>query len=456
MIKMRNLEQVAQIWKTRATPSDIQTALDYALVTIPWTFDRMSYGKTTVNSMQKRLANIMIGVLNQTILQRKLASLKISCNMDWTDYRQTDRFDFKIGNQVCDVKTTVVYTDYDASYNRPKFTPDLLIKNRTCQGPDWRCFFPQMVALSQFNPSAKKDRYIFGVAVTKRDIRKPVSDPRDKNGIWCTVPHGKASQFFHHRELIKKREMNKKGFRLNVHWKRSHEVINSHTYKLKMRLVGEWDGKQCVKHAVIEPNKLNCLRHKSSSLSSIVVDYPHRILPRDSIEITARNDYPDKVGKATDPTVDLNDSNFTWIVCCNSFINLKIKNYAVYWIGHISYGDFMKTFVSYPCYFAPRPNSFKNEEGILMAKLKEKFERLDRTRNRISDERVKERIPKFSLLVKKNKINAGVLVSARRPSGQVIGASCYYYPGAYAFHESAMYVLPRDLEVMDSLNTQGI
>ena len=453
---MDNLKYVSQIWKTRATPTDLRTALKYALVTVPWTFDRMSYGMTTVASMQKRLANIMIGVLNQSILQRKLTSLKISCDMDWTNYRQSDRFDFKIGKQICDVKTTVVYTDYDASYQRPKFTPDILIKNRTNKGPDWRSFFPQMVTLSQFNPSAKKNRYIFGIAVTKRDVRKPMSDMQSKNGVWCAVPHGTASQFFHHRELIKSRELAKSGFQLNLKWKRVHNVINSNTYKLKIQIIGEWNGRQRIRQTVIEPNKASVLRHNFSSLSTIVVDHPHLLLPNDHIEISARNNYQDEVLKPSDPTVNLNDNNFMWIVNCDSLINLRIENYAVYWIGHISYVDFMKTFVSYPCYFAPRPNSFKNEEGRFTSKIGKKFDRYDRSCANITDIGIKKAMPKFSSLVKNNKINAGILISARRPDNKVIGASCYYYPGAYAFHESAMYVLPRDLETMDSLNSQVV
>lgn len=451
---MGKLERVGQIWKTRATPNDLETALDYALVTIPWTFDRMNYGTTTEASMQKRLANIMIGVLNQTILKRKLISLKISCGTDWSEYRQSDRFDFKVGNQVCDVKTSVVYTDYDPIYDRTKFTPDLLIKNRFNEGPEWRCFFPQLIALSQFNPTAKKDRYIFGIAVTKRDIRKPVLNIHSKNGIWCAVPYGAASQFFHHRELIKKREANKKGFQLKFHWKRSHQVINSHTYKLRIRLVGEWNGKQRIKQTTIEPNKPNVLRHEFSSLSTIVVDCPRYLLPNDCIEITALNKYHDEVLKPTDPTVNLNDHNFTWNVGCKSFVDLKIENYAVYWVGHISYTDFMKTFVTYPCYFTPRPKSNENVGGRPTPNLKKKFERFDRSRDKIGEGEIKTAMPKFSALVEKNKINAGILISARRPSGQVIGASCYYYPGAYAFHESAMYVLPHDLEIMSSLNSQ--
>lgn len=451
---MNNLKRVDQIWKTRATPADLQAALKYALVTVPWTFDRMTYGSTTVSSMQKRLANIMIGVLNQTILRRKLTSLKIPCGMDWTNYRQSDRFDFKIGKDVCDVKTTVVYTDYDTSYNRPKFTPDLLIKNRSNQGPDWRRFFPQMVALSQFNPSAKKNRYIFGVAVTKRDVRKPMSDMQSRNGVWCAVPHGTASQFFHHRELIKSREAAKCGFQLNVAWKRSHQVINSNTYKLRIQLIGEWNGKQRIRQTTVEPNKSSIVRHEFSSLSTIVVDHPHLLLPKDHIEISARNNYLDDVLKPSDPTINLNDNNFMWDINCNSFVNLGIENYAVYWIGHVPYVDFMKKFVSYPCYFAPRPNSFKNEEGRLTFKLKEKFDRYDRARTRIDDAEFKKVLPEFSTLLKNNKIKAGILISARRPDGKVIGASCYYYPGAYAFHESAMYILPRDLEVMNSLNSR--
>ena len=450
---MSKLKRVEDVWKTVAMPQDVQTALEYALVSLPWTFDRMSYGSTTEASMQKRLANIMIGVLNQTILKRKMMSLKIPCSMDWTNYRQSDHFDFIIGNQICDVKTTVVYTDYDSSVDRQKFTPKLLIENRANQGPDWRHFFPQLITLSQFKPSSKKDKYIFGVAVTCRDVRKPVSDITTKNGIWCAVPFGVASQFFHHRELIKKREEVGKGFGVKIEWRRPQAVINSQAYKLKIRLVGEWMGKKRVSEATITPTKASWPQVEFSSLSSIVVDRPHLLLPNDFIELVPRDNYRENVLKRSDPTINLNDSDFIWKVHCKSLINLKIKKYTVYWLGHISYDDFMKKFVTYPCYFAPRPNSFKNEKGRLTPKLREKLERFDRARDKAINSGMKTPTPKFSSLVKRNKINAGILISARRPGGQVLGASCYYYPGFYAFQESAMYVLPRDLKVMDSLRT---
>ena len=451
---MSKLKRADEVWETVAQPRDVQTALDYALVSLPWTFDRMSYGSTTEPSMQKRLANIMIGVLNQTILERNLTSLKIPCKADWTDYRQSDHFDFMIRNQHCDVKTTVVYTDYDNSVGRQKFAPDLLVKNRSNQGPDWRHFFPQMVTLSQFRPSFRKDKYVFGVAVTKRDIRKPVSGMLSKNGIWCAAPFGNASQFFHHRELIKKREAEGKGFRLKIEWRRPQAVINSHTYKIKIHLVGEWMGKRQVRGTTVTPSKPSYPQYQFSSLSSIVVDDPHLLLPNDFIEITPRNKYCENIPKKNDPTINLNNSNFAWKVYCKSLIDLKVGNYKVYWIGHISYDEFMKKFVKYPCYFAPRPNSFKNEEGRLTSKLKEKFDRFDRARDKTISDGAETPVPKFSSLLKKNKINAGILISARRPSGQTLGASCYYYPGFYAFQESAMYVLPRDLEVMDSLGLQ--
>jgi hypothetical protein len=87
--------------------------------------------------MKYRLIHILIGVLNQTMLERILKGKGYSCLKDWTNYRESDIFDFKLNNKVFDVKTSIIFSKFNNTYNRQPFTPELLIKNKSNQGPEW-------------------------------------------------------------------------------------------------------------------------------------------------------------------------------------------------------------------------------------------------------------------------------------------------------------------------------
>ena len=59
--------------------------------------------------------------------------------------------------------------------------------------------------------------------------------------------------------------------------------------------------------------------------------------------------------------------------------------------------------------------------------------------------------PEFKPLMTRDRINFGLLVSAQLGHGQVVGPQTYVYPSGYGFLESQLYVLPADLDIMDSL-----
>ena len=99
-----------------------------------------------------------------------------------------------------------------------------------------------MVPISQLTIDKQKDNYIFGVAVTSTDIRKTSNSKN--NGAWFSAPFGNASNFFHNRVLIEKRESEKKGFFLIIEWRREQKTLDESIQKITVIFYGEWDKKK--------------------------------------------------------------------------------------------------------------------------------------------------------------------------------------------------------------------
>jgi len=91
-----------------------------------------------------------------------------------------------------------------------------------------------------------------------------------------------------------------------------------------------------------------------------------------------------------------------------------------------------------------------NVPGEAITKIREKLEYLSRRRETAIAEGKNIPWPNFvSLIGKKGRINAGLLIAAQR-FGRPIGAACYFYP-PFGFQETAIYVLPKDLYCLDFL-----
>lgn len=447
---MASLTKASDIWKTQPTPNDKKSALDYATISLPWTFDRMRYGGRTQNATNKRLVKILEGVLNQTILQRRLKKDGTVCKMDWTGYRESDIFDFIINKKKFDVKTGTIYSNYDKKFKRTPFSPQLVIKHKNNFGPEYKNFFPVGVAISQINPKVKKDSYIFGFTVTAYDPRtKDGRKPKQGDGgFWCSAPFLQPGVFFHSTKVIFAREEEKKGFFIRINWKREQSTLDAK--KITVKFFGEWNAKRLTKTIKLSPRTKTSIPCEFSSLSTINVDHPSLLLDGDKLEITVQNNFKKKIPKSTNPNINLNDSRFTWTLTNESFINLNVIDYAVYWLGHISFDKFCKTFVKYPSYFIPLPGRKKNQPAEPTSRLKTKFQNFDKYRNLAVADGEEIPWPEFMPLIKRNKMNFGLLVSAQGQF-QALGPASYIYPQGYGFQESAFYVLPKDLDTMSSL-----
>lgn len=446
---MKKLESSSQIWKTKVTPADYEESLDYATISLPWTFDRLHYGPRTQNAVNNRLWHIMSGVLNQTLLERELKARGYKCEMDWSHYRLTDIFDFKIGNAIYDVKTQSIFAEYDEQNDRERFSPDLLINNMSYPGPKWRRFFPMTVPMTQINVDHLKTGYIFGIADMPYDQRK--LEPREGDGgFWCAAPWGDAHTFFHKTRLIQRREDTATGFYPVLEWKKKQSTLDQSDRAVETTLFGEWAGDKRVKTVKLGPGERKMVNAQMSSLSCVKVDHPAS-LGGDTIRIMVKNEFREKVPDITNPSKNLNNPKFEWDLGVDSFVNLMVsKKYVVYWIGHIPLEEFTNRFLEYPSYFIPHPkNMDENVPGKLSDDSKDEMERLDKRREKAIAESKKTPWPELSPHVGGGKIKFGLMVAATR-FGRNLGAACYVYP-PFAWSESALYVLPQDLYPMGSL-----
>jgi hypothetical protein len=450
---MEKVSKISDIWPAfQVKDSEIEEAIEYATISLPWTFDRLRYGPRTQKAVNNRLLHVLIGVLNQTILERALTEKGYTCSKEWKKYRDSDVFDFTIQGRTHDVKTFHVYSEYNDSLNRKPFSVKLLVSNKDNEGPEWRTFFPMMVTLSQLTVEKMKDSYIFGVTETYEDIRKRQPRLSDK-GFWCAAPYDKAHSFFHSTRVIKLREKEGQGFKVRAALRRTQRRLFENKRRIvKLRLIGEWAENRQIEEMDLREGKTIVSQKEFSSLSCVKLEHPATLGEGDEIVITVQSIFREFVPKPTNPRFNLNDANFAWIMNKQSFVNLRMpEDYKVYWIGHIPFKEFASLFTSYRSYFIPLGNNMdSNQPGRVNADSREKLESLDRRRQKAVDQGIEVPWPPFlSLIDKKNVVKAGLLIAAMS-GARPIGAACYYYP-PYALWESAIYVLPRDLYTMDSL-----
>lgn len=450
--KKRKIKTKGDLWEPLiVNRKEIEDAFEYATVTLPWTFDRMMYGPRTQKSVNRRLMNIFIGVLNQNMLERILTEKGYKCAKDWKNYRDSDTFDFKIDGRKFDVKTTILFSEYDLQQKREPFSIDLLLKYKDYSDREWRNFFPMMVPISQLSVDKMKDSYIFGIAQTNFDLKKITPTEGDK-GYWCAAPFGKKpNSFFQNTAVIKKREEQKSGFKVKIKWKRHQNSLDIEKSKSEVIVFGEWNKKKKVEHLEISEGKETITNKEFSSLCVIQFLDPDLLINGELI-ITVENNFKDFVPHYRDPLRNLNNEDFEWHLNHQSFVNLRIPDdYKIYWIGHISFNDFANNFQNYPSFFIPRGDNMNlNQFGRINTKLRKKFQAIDNRRKKSIKKGIPIPWPEFSNFIQGSEIHGGILIAANNPSGRALGAACYYYP-PYALQETAIYVLVSDLSPMETI-----
>jgi len=243
-------------------------------------------------------------------------------------------------------------------------------------------------------------------------------------------------------------------FALNSLWNLEQQrLFTGSGAKIEITIFGEWDGDKQIEKIIIEPSQTKKTKKQYSSLSCIKIEHPSNFNEYDKIIVKAENKLRTEILKPTDPSVNLNDAEFEWIIDKTSFINLNVPDdYKVYWIGHITYQEFFETFQNYSCYFIPLPGREENQEGRLTPDFIEKLERLDRQKTKCEENGLKVVPFTFMSLIKGQKFKGGLLIAQQSLRGTTLGAASYIYPPQPgAFPESALYVLIKDLYKMEDL-----
>lgn len=457
---MEKFTDASQILETEMRESDLQEAIKYATISLPWTFDRMQYGIKSQRVVNERIMNILKGVLNQSILRRALENRGYDCGTDWSNYRESDIFDFEINDRLYDVKTTHVYSEYgDASNSqygggREPISPELIEKYRSNEGPEWKTFLPMIVPFTQLEGSRSKDAFIFGIAETEKDIRRTEPEVGD-GGFWVAAPYNegknRGTHFFHTEVAIRAREEKGQGFNIEFRWGSQQTTLSDDgDGEVEITVFGEWEGERREETFPLSKHGTYTTETEFSSFSMARVDNPGKLSEHDEIVVTPHSNYEGKIPKPTNPKIDLDDDNLEWVLKHDGFVNLRMPSeYSVMWVGHIPQDEYFETFQQYPAYFNPKGDMTENEPARLTESLKKDFRRLDEKRQDQIENGEEVARPELLSLTDKNGINAGILVAAYTPSGP-LGAACYYYP-PYTFREKALYVLPQDLCTMDTV-----
>jgi hypothetical protein len=452
---MEKFAESSQILTTEMEESDLADAIKYTTISLPWTFDRMQYGFRSQRTVNERIMNILKGVLNQSLLKRTLEAQGYECETDWSNYRESDIFDFEINNRLYDVKTAHVYSEYGESgdWDREPISPELIEEYRSNEGPEWKTFLPMIVPFTQLSGSRSKDEFIFGIAETEKDIRRTEPEVGD-NGFWVAAPFNKGSHFFHNQVAISAREEKGQGFNIELRWGSQQSTFNDDDdYEVEITIFGERDGERREETFSLSKHDTYTSDTEFSSFSMARVDNPAVLSDHDEITVTPHSNYEGKIPKPTNPRTDLSDDDLEWVLESDSFVNLRMPSeYSVMWVGHIPQEEYFEVFQQYPAYFNPKEDNTKNEPARLTESLKDDFRKLDEKREDQIENGETVARPELLSLADENGIDAGILVAAFTPGGP-LGAACYYYP-PYTFREKALYVLPKDLYTMDTIQTK--
>jgi len=409
-------------------PSDKQKSVgsDYALRTLPWTFNRMM-SNTSPAGQNSRALNIAKGVVAQSLFKTVLSDLGVKAEEEKKSHRSSDLFDLRFrvdGNETkFDFKSFNIYTDY-ALKGRDSFSIDFLIENQDYPGPNWTKFFPMLVPHTQIGQD--KDAFIFAFGASK-DFRKWNPANGQKNNVLATFPFGENLPFYMSPKLCIAREEAKKGFYIKV-------IIQSTMLsgpEAKFFFTGEYNGKG-VNYELIDNSKVQVIG-PFSCLSSIWTRDSRSLIGLESMQVSLhKNELKSQVLSAT--RKNLNSEPSLMEFRQKDFCNLILPDdYELHILGWISKGDYIERCLSYSAWIWPKDSedkysnqhwtTFSDSDTSTMAKVL--GEGVD---------------PKEGLGIMKT-------------TGRGGGAACYFYPNIHGggIKETNFYVLLDDLKPIRKL-----
>jgi hypothetical protein len=425
---MNKLNNVSEIWDLYPTRSDIEDGVNYAIISWPYTFDRMNLSSTGYKGQRDRILNIVKGITNQNALRRKLSKEGIDVLLHNKSYRDEDLFDFKIKMNeevhLWDVKTIHHYACYDSNNKRKELSKSLILENKAYDGSDWRTFFPEMVAHTQIQQ--EKGGYIFGISSSDADFRKNKDSKREKDFI-VAIPWGEWADFSSNRKLIYAREKEKEGFDISIVWKGQLPLDDN---ELKLIIIGENEGKRIEKEISLPKNNPK----KEGSFSSITaIHLLERKVLTGRIEIQFNNKFKNPVYNSQMRNINKVPTS-PLVIEDEHFVNIFLPNdYHILYLGWIKRDEFLIEYKKYRPWVWPKDSvdKYKNQPW---SQITEKDQNL---------------FEKLKLDWKK-----GLIGGLLKTTGRGNGANCYIFPNQFGggIKETNLYVLPQDLSIMADFN----
>jgi len=437
---LRHLTRPEQIWLLSGpTRAELREGADYALKSMPWTFNRMMYN-TSSNGQQTRALNIAKGVVGQRMLHRELKRRGAKSELQVKSYREKDLFDSRVkvgGTQRhLDFKTFNYYTNY-AGDERESLSSEFILQNRDYPGPDWRRFFPMLVPHTQIRQP--KELYCFAVAASI-DFRRDIETDRSIQNL-AAFPHGDGLPFFSSRRLCLKREEEDRGFFVKVAYDTRGTLSNDHPVHFKIN--GEREGRFTSEEAVLRAGKESREVGPFSCICSFQVDHEDLgdFYGKARISVS-RNDYRSPMRNSSGKDVNVVPRK-DLLITRGDFCNLILpESYALYILGWTAKADYLQACRKYTGWVWPndKVNRFANQPWSQVTE---------------EDKETLEAAGFADCIQTKPKLaRAGFM----KTTGRGNGACCYFYPNIYGvggLKETNLYVLPQDLCAMDELADMG-
>lgn len=432
---MRKLESVDDIWSCSPQQDELERAAEYASKSLPWTFNRMMLN-TGSPGQQRRALNIAKGRLAQEVLARELESRGLSPNLDITSYRNPDETDFGLpapdGSLSLDIKTVNYYSDYEVD-GRPEFHLEYVVENASYAGPDWRRFFPALVPHNQLGQD--KDAYCFAIAESIDFRNDNVTDRQA--ALLCAFPYGPWLRFLSSQRLCKAREDEDKGFSVRLELDQEAQENLFDVTSIVCHVRGDWAGNHVAREvrlggqegSTVGPfSAVSAISIGEESLRNL--DGAGLLLSVEENELTkpVRNTSRTNVNVLPEEPLSLDHDDF-----CNLILP---GSYTLHYIGWLEKEDFLYAVENYMGWVWPddSDNKYLNQEWSQVT---------ERDRVVIEKAGYEDAVPD-----PEEQVDIGIMKTYGRG-----GACCYVYPNIYGggVRENNLYVLPKDLTVMEEL-----
>lgn len=343
---MTLVTQPSEIWTIPLIDQDIQSAVEYGITSWPWTYDRM--GDQEKGKYDKAISHIVVGRAAQNAFNRIVEGKGYQLEIDKTDYKKVDRWDFRTkgGRKKVDVKTFNYYKDFSAS--RPALSTKIVVESKL--GDTWKRFFPMLIPVDQYT-NIPKDYYAFGIVASLSFLHCPDAESNAKFLIaqprTADPKKIKLLDEVYKGDFVRERTEQKQTFNITI---KRVDKLPIKTLVVSMGIGGaSGEAKQ---------RELKFERDTEYKFSKITAFHYLRL-------------HGNCIGYQSDDSVfevkfrNIGDKNIDAVVRGTDFYDVWIHHGVAYFIGWISREDFTQARKKYPAY---EPDKSKQQNAEILNK----------------------------------------------------------------------------------------